>query len=194
MEGIRIACNTANITNRPFFLKHLRLPSSSQMLSTYPCHPFLSYPCLHLPIYDDPPNTGCSHPKRSSSVLCEDSTFITMNCVFCIMSQRVSKKPEKILSVWGSFHLHLDNTHTSRHTHTHPYPWASLEPYIERALDSSHHSFVLETTGPMVLLSDKRTLHYISCLFPLISSKSIPSPLSLHNGLLLASLSDSVST
>ena len=87
--------------------------------------------------------------------------------------------------------IHL---YTSRHTHTHPYPWASLMPYIERALNSSHHSFVLETTGPMVLLSDKWALHYLSCLFPLISSKSIPSPLSLHNSLLLASLSGSVST
>lgn len=39
------------------------------------------------------------------------------------MSQRVSKKPEKILSLWGSFHLHLDNTHTNtlihKQTHTH---------------------------------------------------------------------------
>ena len=44
----------------------------------------------------------------------------------------------------------------------------------------------------MFLLSDKQTLHVLSCLFPLISFKHIPSPLSLHHGLLLASLSDSV--
>ena len=87
--------------NRHFLLKQLWLPSSSHMPSTYPCHPFFSYPCSHLPIYDNPPNTGYSHPKRSSSVLCEDSTFITMNYIFCIMSQKVSKKPEEILSVWG---------------------------------------------------------------------------------------------
>lgn len=35
------------------------------------------------------------------------------------MSQKVSKKPEEILSVWGSFHLHLDKTHTNTHIHKH---------------------------------------------------------------------------
>ena len=116
--------------NRHFFLKQLWLPSSSHMPSTYPCHPFFSYPCSRLPIYDNPPNTGYSHPKRSSSVLCEDSTFITMNYIFCIISQKSARSLRRFCLFQGSFHLHLDKTHSNtlihKHTHTHTHTHLSL--------------------------------------------------------------------